>query len=268
MMTLLFSYFILVNVNYSKLFPTGGGPQILGSCQDPEEIRISELYTKLQYIEENTFTTFLSIVGDSCMKLFNDTTSVHSKYAKIARKQIPDDIIDSILSRAPPMEKIGETIRKQSDGIPLDMMRSINMEYYDLIYSVAHSKFSLLDSSSLLSGFEFIHVIKGRAPRKGVWHADPGTCPRLGRLVSVLKKENFKYGNIDIVLPEFLEKVHKYAKNNEYNCLSEPRDLNEILTQMACNVRLEIGDVFYFGGNVYHRTSDNIGERISIQVSV
>lgn len=265
-MLVVIAYF-LASVNYSVLYPEGGGPQILGSCADPDETRIAQMLASINKVDENMLETSLSFTGDPCDGLYNTTTSGRSKYAKLFKKRLPEQMRKSMLNRAPPMEQIGEAIRKQSDGVSLNQIKSMNMDYADTIHSIAR-ELSNIGPLHALSGFEFIHVARGDEKKRGIWHADPGPCPRIGRIVSVLEKDDVKYGNIDIVLPELIEKVYILLKGTPASCSVQPRKLKNLLTRMACNVELDAGDVFYFAGNVYHRTSDNAGARISIQVSV
>ena len=79
-------------------------------------------------------------------------------------------------------------------------------------------------------------------------------------------KSSADHANIDFVLPELLRELDRKLPQ-ECAASSTPMALDDLLHKLACTPALDEGDVLYFGGNVYHRTQDNAGERISIQVT-
>ena len=126
----------------------------------------------------------------------------------------------------------------------------------------------------VLSGFEYIEIKKSEFVSDGVWHVDPGFCPRMGRIMLILQKTGHDGGNFDFVAPKTIEAVAADLAQGEHaakenSCTEDvaASSLQQVLTALQCTQRLDPGDVLRFGGNTYHRTQNNREGRISIQVT-
>ena len=185
---------------------------------------------------------------------------------RVHKGRLSASSIGRLLAAAPPIEMRAEQIRFQShDQITLEEMTRVDAE------SVAAAR-ELTASDWTLSGFEYIQIRKVAEAdvTSGIWHVDPGFCPRMGRIMLILQKTGGDGGNFDFVAPTTVEAVAADLAEAEVTGRA-PRSpnstLKQVLTALQCTQRLDPGDVLHFPGNTYHRTQNDREGRISIQVT-
>lgn len=277
----IFGIWAAAMTNYSISFPDGRGPQILGTCEAVEEMEVAASLDLLLSADDATLTAAESMSGDPC----DDDQSL-----RVHRKRLSEATLRELLDRAPLTDRVGEAIRSQSAGQSHAEMTSISRSFVATMMELAQ-QVSNLSYAPRLSGYEYIRVqgpkrgagLFGVVPRlseygwvrrrlgrnRGVWHVDPGLCPRRGRLVTVLRKTHARHANIDFVLPAFVERMASHLPP-EHKCAAErgaARNMDKLLARLSCTPALEVADVLFFAGNVYHRTQDNFASRLSIQVT-
>ena len=227
------------------LVNTSAIPEIhsLGSCKVPDEIKLAN---DLQALRKYDIETLRKYAVQNC----------ESEFVSYWPRHLSNETVVSLVESAPPTELMGEAIRWQSGGLHLrDFKGGIELH---------EATVSLTEMHPDQSGYEFIRIHQSATPQQGKWHVDPG-CPRRARWMFVLERRNIG-ANIDFVHPtsitETIVALNNYTPDNELIT-----SLDSVLDVLGCTHPLHVGDVLRFRGAVYHRTQNNDGYRLSVQIA-